>query len=291
MPANTSSPVLRDRREYLHTPLLGGVELLAAEYRQHVFPRHVQDQGVIGLVEAGHIRFIGGGIDAEIGDGDVLFIAPGTVHEAAGDGDGAWGYRAIYLTPAQWVSSCAALGAAPPTDAAIVHNDRLYGRAWRAHRDLVSGILAERRFEEVIRSLMAAVVEQKHQPTGTGSREVESGLTRVRLALDSATTRRMTVPEMVALSGLGRFRFLHEFSRVYGVSPYAYSLNRRLLEAQRRLAAGAPISLTALEVGFADQAHLTRHFLRTIGVTPGEYQKAYTITAASSRGTARAAAP
>jgi AraC-like DNA-binding protein len=33
--------------------------------------------------------------------------------------------------------------------------------------------------------------------------------------------------------------------------------------------------MTALEFGFADQAHLTRHFLRTIGVTPGEYQRAF----------------
>ncbi|MFN8571419.1 MAG: AraC family transcriptional regulator [Gemmatimonadaceae bacterium] len=291
MTAPTSAPHVRDRREYLHTPLLGGVELLAAEYRRHVFPRHVQDQGVIGLVEAGNIRFTGGGLNVDIGEGDLLFIAPGTVHEAYGDGDSAWGYRAIYLTPELWSASCARLGAAAPTDAAVVHDARLYTRAWRAHRELVSGTLAEGKFEDVVRALMAAMVGRQDQSVAASvSRDVESGLARVRRALDAAPTRRMSISEMASLSGLGRFHFLHEFSRVYGVSPYAYSLNRRLLEAQRRLAAGAPISLTALDVGFADQAHLTRHFLRTIGVTPGEYQKAYATTSRGMRGVGRAGA-
>jgi AraC-like DNA-binding protein len=29
----------------------------------------------------------------------------------------------------------------------------------------------------------------------------------------------------------------------------------------------------AVEVGFADQAHLTRHFKRIVGVPPGAYQR------------------
>ncbi|MFN8582034.1 MAG: AraC family transcriptional regulator [Gemmatimonadaceae bacterium] len=266
----------RDRREYLHTPLLGGVELLAAEYRRHVFPRHVHEHAVIGLVEAGHIRFTSGGVHADVSEGDLLFIAPGTVHEACGDGHGAWSYRAFYLTVAQWREVSAELGAAAPNGARVVHDPALHTRAWRAHRALVSGSCGERAFTDTVRALLAASIDTQSRPAGdVAVSGVDAGLAHVRSALDAAPTRRMSISEMAKLAGLGRFHFLHEFSRAYGVSPYAYSLNRRLIEAQRRLAAGAPISTTAQDVGFADQAHLTRHFLRMIGVTPGEYQRAY----------------
>jgi transcriptional regulator GlxA family with amidase domain len=32
-------------------------------------------------------------------------------------------------------------------------------------------------------------------------------------------------------------------------------------------------ALVAAEAGFADQAHLTRHFKRVVGVPPGAYQR------------------
>ncbi|MEM8643165.1 MAG: helix-turn-helix domain-containing protein, partial [Cyanobacteria bacterium P01_G01_bin.54] len=37
------------------------------------------------------------------------------------------------------------------------------------------------------------------------------------------------------------------------------------------LAQGRPIIEVADDTGFADQSHLTRHFKRFVGVTPGQY--------------------
>jgi AraC-like DNA-binding protein len=39
------------------------------------------------------------------------------------------------------------------------------------------------------------------------------------------------------------------------------------------LQAGLPINEVATEVGFDDQAHLTRHFKQIVGLTPGWYIK------------------
>jgi AraC-like DNA-binding protein len=39
------------------------------------------------------------------------------------------------------------------------------------------------------------------------------------------------------------------------------------------LRAGLPIAIVAAEAGFYDQAHLTRHFKRIVGLTPGRYAK------------------
>lgn len=43
--------------------------------------------------------------------------------------------------------------------------------------------------------------------------------------------------------------------------------------AKSLLRAGLPITLVATEAGFYDQAHLTRHFKRIVGLTPGRYVK------------------
>jgi AraC-like DNA-binding protein len=265
----------RERRHYAHSPLLGGVEMLAAEYRQHTFPRHAQDVVVIGLVEAGTIDFSGGGEQTTMHEGDVLFIAPGTVHEAIGHADSPWTYRALYLTPQQWEAACLRAGAPMPDGAAVLRAPHLYERLRGVHRHLVGGTLPERLLEDTVRVVVDSVVQYAGHRGSTDPRAVDAPLARVRRVLDEQLTRRVPLGEMAALAGLSRFHFLRAFSRAYGVSPYAYSLNRRLLEAQRRLSHGAAISMTALEFGFADQAHLTRHFLRTIGVTPGEYQRAF----------------
>ena len=56
-----------------------------------------------------------------------------------------------------------------------------------------------------------------------------------------------------------------------GIPPHRYLTGRRLDRARRMLLAGRRPAEVAVEVGFHDQAHLTRHFKRMLGVTPGAY--------------------
>jgi AraC-like DNA-binding protein len=253
------------------------VELLSAEYRDHVFPRHAQENVVFGFVDRGEVRVVSGGETLTVGEGDVLFISPGTVHEARGTGDGTWVYRALYLSPAQWMELSSGLGTRAPQSAAVIGNRAVRELVERTHRRLSAGDLGDRHLSAILRDLVDRVVQSigENQPV-TAVNEAGACVERVRRVLDTQFTRRVPLREMADVAGLSPFHFLRAFTRAYGVSPCAYSLNRRLLEAQRRLSIGEPISTTAFEFGFADQAHLTRHFLRTVGVTPGEYQRAFT---------------
>ena len=65
------------------------------------------------------------------------------------------------------------------------------------------------------------------------------------------------------------------------VSTYAYVMQRGLDRARYLLASGAPIATTAHHLGFSDQSHLTRWFLRIVGVTPGEYARAQVMRLSS----------
>ena len=56
-----------------------------------------------------------------------------------------------------------------------------------------------------------------------------------------------------------------------GTSPYRYLLMRRLDFARERIALRRPLVEVAFTAGFADQAHFTRVFKATFGVTPARY--------------------
>jgi AraC-like DNA-binding protein len=61
------------------------------------------------------------------------------------------------------------------------------------------------------------------------------------------------------------------FRRIVGLAPHQYLLRRRLQHAQQLLSAateGCSIADVAAGAGFADQAHLARHFRRAYGVSP-----------------------
>lgn len=63
------------------------------------------------------------------------------------------------------------------------------------------------------------------------------------------------------------------FRQTHGVSVGTYQRNLRLRRAARMLASGTePIARVAGACAFADQAHLTNHFRRAFGVTPGRYR-------------------
>ncbi len=263
-------------RRYQRSPLFGGIELLTADYRRHVFPPHAQDTVVIGVVEQGQIEVQSGSRTLTVAEDDVLVIPSGVVHSAHSTSDERWTYRALYLLPSQWASIAEAIGLRGVGNAAhalrcpnLQHSLRLLhariseSRAGESSCRHVLGAVAEE---------VAAVEASTEDPL---AREVASAIERVRLALDAAVGRRVSLSEMARLAGLSRFHFLRAFTRAYGVTPYAYSVNQRVMAARRLLVRGRPISMAALEAGFADQAHLTRVFLRTVGVTPGEYRRAF----------------
>ena len=79
---------------------------------------------------------------------------------------------------------------------------------------------------------------------------------------------------LARLSGLSRFQVVRVFKRRYGLPPHCYQLQRRLGFARKRLREGLRPAQVAIEYGFVDQSHLTRHFKRLFGVTPAQYARA-----------------
>jgi AraC family transcriptional regulator len=99
---------------------------------------------------------------------------------------------------------------------------------------------------------------------------------RVRDYIDSHIADRVLVADLCALVQLSEGHFSRVFRRTFGKPPYAFLIRRRVeLAARHMLQTEGTLSDIALQCGFADQAHLSRHFRQTTGYTPAAWRRAH----------------
>ena len=97
-------------------------------------------------------------------------------------------------------------------------------------------------------------------------------LALVALITSDPSLRR--VDQLAAACGLSVRSLQRMFGDYVGVSPKWVMRRARLHEAALRADSGEPVDWAALaiDLGYADQAHLTREFTATIGVPPSRYR-------------------
>jgi AraC family transcriptional regulator len=83
----------------------------------------------------------------------------------------------------------------------------------------------------------------------------------------------LSLEHLAALAHQSPYHFARLFKNSAGLPPHQYVIARRVDRARTLLRARAdfPLAELAAEVGFANQSHLTRHFKRLVGVTPGRF--------------------
>ena len=96
---------------------------------------------------------------------------------------------------------------------------------------------------------------------------------RVKEHLDETYMRDLPAEELAGLSGVDRFQLTRIFAEDVGFPPHAYRILVRLERAKRLLARGDAAVDVAAAVGFVDQSHLSRHFRRVEGMTPGQFAR------------------
>ena len=97
---------------------------------------------------------------------------------------------------------------------------------------------------------------------------------RARDLLEAEGQAAVTADGLERATGVSRYSLARQFRSAFSISPHQYLLGRRIRQARRLIASGDPLAEVALECGFADQSHLTRHFLSRVGLTPGQFRAA-----------------
>jgi len=81
-------------------------------------------------------------------------------------------------------------------------------------------------------------------------------------------TPELSVDELARQHRVSRRQLERDFRRWLGIAPAGYARLVRFQRAARAIADGVPLAHVAAEQGYADQAHMTRVFSETAGVTP-----------------------
>ena len=267
-----------ERIRFWESPALAGVELLQARYIKQRFTPHVHEGFVFTVIEHGAQRFRHRGADHLAPVGSMVLINPDEVHTGSSAHEQGWLYRAFYPAPAQVNGVLDELGLAHrglPSFAASVLQDvelhRAFGQLHRLLDSDASVLQQQTAWRETLLMLF-----QRH----AGVRQAAvAGLEprAVSLAKELLAARLGEPPsleELAAAVNLSPFHFARVFRRATGLPPHAWLQQRRLEQARALLRDGcAPLSV-ALQLGFADQSHLTRQFKQVYGVGPGEYRNA-----------------
>jgi AraC-like DNA-binding protein len=261
----------RTHRVELHRARLPGIEALTL-FSNHRFPRHSHDEFGIGIMTSGAQRSwsVLGLVDSE--DGDVIMVNPGEMHDGVPVGGSARGWKILYLDPALVSRELAAEGNEHEVVLRPVARDpalaRHVARFFMATEDSTAGSLALE--ERLLYCLMCALRRQQliGPRMSHGSPPVLKAVERLNDAPEAPTS----LHELAELCGLSRFQLLRGFAREVGITPHAYLIQRRVCLARRLLSTGSSPSNAALLAGFADQSHMTRAFVRQLGITPGRYK-------------------
>jgi AraC-like DNA-binding protein len=92
--------------------------------------------------------------------------------------------------------------------------------------------------------------------------------------LRDQVSRNVTLDELAAAAGTGKYQFVRRFKAAVGVPPHKYQIALRVNLARRLLEQGESATDVAALAGFTDQSHLSRHFRQRLGLTPARYARA-----------------
>jgi AraC-like DNA-binding protein len=240
----------------------------------HHFPRHSHDQFGVGVIAFGGQRSWSGVGSVTASAGEMIMVNPGEMHDGAPLDSSARAWRMIYLDPALMASETEDEFAGPVEIVRPVARDPLLARHFTGLFGCLIEICPDRLAieETLLRCLMCLL--RRHGMAKSSSTGRTPLVTKALQRLDSVPAAGVSLAELAALSSVSRFQLLRGFTKELGITPHAYLVQRRVLVARRLLADGQTPAQAALVAGFADQSHMTRAFVRQLGITPGRYRAA-----------------
>ena len=262
-----------------------GVQALQAWFGGRGFDRHRHDTYAIGITDTGVQAFDYRGVAETSLPGQVVVLHPDETHDGrAGTHDG-FGYRIVYVAPARIEEAARAIRGRPSplpfVKEPVTVNPTLAAAITGAFQ-LEPQPLAT---DALVLALTEALLDADPScAAGARPPRVDpAAVARARHFLDTAIDRVVHSRELEAVAGLTRFDLARQFRAALGTSPYRYSLLRRLDGARERLGAGEAPAEAALASGFADQAHMSRHFKVAFGLSPARYRRLEARLATATR--------
>ena len=245
----------------------------------HRYNRHAHETFTFALIEAGIEEFTYGSSLLRAGPGGVALLNPDMVHTGQAGTAAGWAYRVLYPDQGLVAAVAADLGwrrGTPYFPETVVYDQRS-ARLLRAahvaseHGDRLASA-------SLLRAALAGLLRAHARPGDRAGIPRNPGRSPAAVhAVSELLAERLADPpsldDLALTTGMSPFALVRAFRRETGLPPHAYVNHLRVRLARRLLDGGVAPAEVAATAGFADQAHLTRHFKRVVGVPPRSYQR------------------
>lgn len=251
-----------------------GLEITSRAPHVHYYRHHVHDPFEINWIISGVADIAHRDRSWRLDSGDGIMIAPREPHAGGSHGRSPFSFVSLHvptdLLPA--ITACcnanlrnlpliAVRGAVRPLLDALAY--RL--EQARCPEEQVAALAIT--LGSFVRDTPGATLMPGRDPAG------HPAIHEVRRILDESYEAELSIAELAEAVRLHERYLISLFKTAMGIPPHQYLIARRLEQARRLIDGHQSLCDIAAATGFADQSHLTRHFKRTFGVTPGAYQR------------------
>jgi AraC-like DNA-binding protein len=260
----------RTERVTAWRPAVPGVaEVFHAHFTEHAYPLHTHDAWTLLILDDGAVRFDLDRHQHGALRSQVTLLPPHVPHDGRAATPGGFRKRVLYLEPGQLPAGL--IGAA--VDRPGWSDPVLRRRIHQLH-----GALAQPGEELAAQSRLALIRERLDQwlrrRVGPPPAALDPDLAdRLRELLDAHVVDGLTLDAAAELLHAHPTHLVRAFTGRHGLPPHRYLTGRRIELARRLLLEGRRPAEVAMAAGFYDQAHLTRHFKRMVGVGPARFAR------------------
>lgn len=257
--------------DWIHrAPHSGKVERIEAFIAGHGYDLHRHDTYAIGSTLSGVQSFQYRGEERHSLPGGTMVLHPDEAHDGqAGTADG-FRYRMVYVEPAL-IQQILGGKPLPFVKDGISSDPRLYAATCALLQGMGGpmDILEEQDAVFDLAHALNAVCGTTQSKQTFDYRAAETAREFMHEGLDRA----ITLDALAEQSGRDRWSLSRDFRLLFGTSPYRYLTMRRLDLVRALLLQGQSLVGAALNAGFTDQSHMTRHFSKTYGLSPSRWLK------------------
>ncbi|MDD3182323.1 MAG: AraC family transcriptional regulator [Alphaproteobacteria bacterium] len=250
-----------------------GLNLLEAGFSGHAYDKHRHNCYAIGHTISGVQSFGYRGEHLNSLAGSCIIIHPDEVHDGHAGTEVGFHYRMAYVDPLLIQKALPNSSTSLPFIKEAVHFNPSLLRALALVLDDRDMPLENLRIDTFLAALTDALLD-KAGPSGNKRCLIDkTAIFRAREFLDTSFLQNIGSEELEKVTGLDRFSLARQFRALLGTSPYNHLVSLRLEAARSHIMQGVSLVSAAIEAGFSDQSHLTRHFKRVYGLTPGAWQQ------------------
>jgi AraC-like DNA-binding protein len=242
-------------------------EVFHAHFRRHAYPVHTHTVWTLLILDDGVLQYDLDRHEHGTLRSQVVLLPPHVPHNGRTAAPQGFRKRVLYLPED-------ALGAdliGPATDQPTLMDPLLCQRIGTLHDTLAAAgdeLEAQSRFALIVERLGKHVRRDLRPAPPRPGRGLADDL---RDLLDARVVAGLPLEEAALLLHADPTHLIRAFTRRFSLPPHQYLTGRRVELARKLLLSGRPAAAVATEAGFYDQSHLTRHFKRMLGVSPGRY--------------------